>query len=244
MRGHEIVRVEHPVTRGKAFADLADADRRRVAAQRSVPPRQGLERGEQGKEFLSSTDPWFHPVNLATGPDGALYIVDFYRQWIEHPDFVPKESREKVDWRKGANHGRIWRIRRKDVPCPPVPRLGEADSAGLVKELGNANGWRRDTAQRLLVEKQDPQVVPLLKVALSRSQSPLARVHALWVLQSFQAVDDELLAIALSDTDPHVREQALCLCEGRLASPAIRRPAAGRLASVRSAALIESGFAL
>ena len=209
--------------RGNAFIcePLTNLVQRRLI--KPAGPTFLAERGEQGKEFLSSTDPWFHPVNLATGPDGALYILDFYRQWIEHPDFVPKESREKVEWRKGANYGRIWRIRRKDVPCPPVPRLGEADSAGLVKELGNSNGWRRDTAQRLLVEKQDPQAVPLLKVALSQSQSPLARVHALWVLQSFKAADDELLALALSDTDPHVREQALRLCEGRLANPAIRR---------------------
>jgi putative membrane-bound dehydrogenase-like protein len=121
-------------------------------------------RTEEGKEFLASTDPWFHPVNFATGPDGALYVVDFYRQFVEHPGYVPEEMRNKVDWRVGAEHGRIWRIRPKNwKPKGPRPNLNRAKSSELVKHLDDANAWWRITAQRLLVERQDKSVVPALE---------------------------------------------------------------------------------
>src|SRR5439155_8893643 len=68
-------------------------------------------RGEREMEFLASTDPWFHPVNFATGPDGGLYVVDFYRRFVEHPDFVHSKARDEMPWRTGAEHGRIWRVR-------------------------------------------------------------------------------------------------------------------------------------
>jgi putative membrane-bound dehydrogenase-like protein len=184
------------------------------------------ERGanERGKEFLASTDPWFHPVNMATGPDGALYVVDFYRQRILDPVYVPKELAGKIDWRKGADHGRIWRIRRKNADCPPVPHRSGGDSELLVQDLEHSNGWRRDTAQRLLVERQDPKVVPFLKKAFRHNKSSRARVHALWVLHSFQAVDEDLIVLGLADADPSLRVQALRMCEGRLAdSPALRK---------------------
>src|SRR5439155_4008005 len=115
------------------------------------------ERTEQGREFLASTDPWFHPVNLATGPDGALYFVDFYRQWVEHPEFVHNETVEKtIAWRTGADHGRIWRMRRKNSKLKkPKPTLRHAHPVELVNDLAVENGWWRDTAQRLLVERQD-----------------------------------------------------------------------------------------
>src|SRR5205814_9749412 len=88
---------------------------------------------EQGREFLASTDPWFHPVNFATGPDGALYIVDFYRQWVEHPGFVPENLREQIPWRTGAEHGRIWRIRSKNsIQKATFPLLSRASTAELV----------------------------------------------------------------------------------------------------------------
>src|SRR6185436_134993 len=118
---------------------------------------------EMDREFLASTDNWFHPVNLATGPDGALYVVDFYREFVEHPLYVADEKlRAEVPWRNGAEHGRIWRIRRTDISLPPGerrPQLSRAPSPELVKLLGHPVAWWRNTAQRLLVERQDQTVV-------------------------------------------------------------------------------------
>jgi putative membrane-bound dehydrogenase-like protein len=149
---------------------------RRVLVPRGVTFE--ARRGEEGKEFLASTDPWFHPVYFAAGPDGALYVVDFYRQFVEHPGYVPEEMRNKVDWRIGAGHGRIWRIRPKNwKPKGPRPNLSRAKSSELVKHLSDANAWWRVTAQRLLVERQDKTAVPALeKMARGSARGSRAEV--------------------------------------------------------------------
>lgn len=190
-------------------------------------------RAEQEQEFLASTDPWFHPVNLATGPDGALYVVDFYRQWVEHPQFVPEKLRQGIDFRRGHEHGRIWRIRRREAVLPPPPRLGNLSVVDLVAELGHVNGWRRDTAQRLLVERQDHQSVPLLKKVIRESPSVVAKVHALWTLHGLQALDENTVLDALADQHPAVREQSLKLAEDWIKRSVAVRQAALSLADDR-----------
>lgn len=180
-------------------------------------------RGDKDKEFLASTDPWFHPVNVATGPDGLLYIVDFYRRWVEHPQFVPEALRKQHDWREGSKHGRIWRIRPKNWKPGVQPPLSRATTADLVAGLDHANGWRRDTAQRLLVERQDRRAVFLLDGLVRKARSSQGRVHALWTLQGLNALTDEALAQSLKDAHPAVRQHALQLSEGRwLRSPLLR----------------------
>src|SRR5688572_27200592 len=116
------------------------------------------------REFLASSDPWFRPVNFYIGPDGALYIVDYYREMIEHPEWTASEHHhDSGDLYRGRNRGRIYRVVPKDdVTVAARPRLSAADSAGLVAALGQPNGWWRRTAQRLLVERRDTPVVPLL----------------------------------------------------------------------------------
>ena len=102
-------------------------------------------RVEQGREFLASSDPAFRPVNLANGPDGALYIVDMYRELVEHPQFVPEPVRGSVDFRRWHDRGRIWRIRPK-IGAPAAAATaqpGKADQRMLVALLGDRNGWWR-----------------------------------------------------------------------------------------------------
>src|SRR5207244_10045297 len=96
------------------------------AGFRSYPARQGV-------EFLATPDDWFRPVNLAHGPDGALYVVDMYRAVIEHPDFMPPELKNRPDLTLGKSKGRIWRIVPEHfLERPARPQLAPASTEQLV----------------------------------------------------------------------------------------------------------------
>jgi putative membrane-bound dehydrogenase-like protein len=187
-------------------------------------------RPEQGREFLASTDMWFRPTNFATGPDGNLYFTDMYRETIEQPESIPEEIKKHIDFWSGSDRGRIYRIspvhslRQRDLK----PRLGKASSAELVELLTSTSGWHRQTAHRLLVERQDRSVIPQLRDMAMTNAEPLARVNALWVLESLSALDDPLLLHALHDPYPGVREHALRMAEAVLGkSTAVTNAALG-----------------
>ncbi len=179
-------------------------------------------RVEQGREFLASSDPAFRPVNLANGPDGALYVVDMYRELVEHPQFVPEPARGSVNFRRWHDRGRIWRIRPKAATglMNRRPNLGKADNRTLVAMLGNRNAWWRMTAQRLLFERgwyerialnqQFLSSEPLLRAVLTTSPNPLARLHALWTLAGIHPnpVPPDIDRVIV-DPDPRLREHAI-----------------------------------
>ncbi|HTD88772.1 MAG TPA: PVC-type heme-binding CxxCH protein, partial [Candidatus Binatia bacterium] len=158
---------------------------------------------EQKSEFIASKDLWFRPVQFANAPDGCLYLADMYREVVEHPWSLPDAIKEQLDLNAGNDRGRIYRIvpekfqRRKFVP------LSKASTAELVNTLEHPNGWHRDTASRLLYERQDPAAVPLLEKLFMTSKNPLARLHA------FYALTNPPVANALADPDPRVRAQAV-----------------------------------
>jgi putative membrane-bound dehydrogenase-like protein len=185
-------------------------------------------RVEQGKEFLAARDSWFHPVFACTGPDGALYIADFYRRWVEHPQFVRGEWRDKVDWREGVAHGRIWRVQRRDRDRQAAPNLAKAGMAELVSQLTSANGWRRDTAQRLLVERSDRSATAALQ-KLAQGNNPRAAMHALWTLDGLGVLDAPTLLAALAHSAAEVRRQALLISATRWHEVPALRAAACRL---------------
>ncbi len=168
-------------------------------------------RVEQGREFLASSDPVFRPVNLANGPDGCLYVVDMYRELVEHPQFVPESARGAVDFRRWHDRGRIWRVRPRSAIKPAIDRtsLSQAHPAALVGLLGHPNGWWRMTAQRLLVERRDLNAVPLLATALEDRRNPLLRLHALWTLAGLGALDASRLDRVAHDPHAGLREHAL-----------------------------------
>src|SRR6185436_3301855 len=107
---------------------------------------------ETNREFLACADNWFRPTMLKTGPDGALYIADMYRQVLEHPEWIPAFIQPRLDIRAGADKGRIYRVYPVTATLRKCPRLDPLDAAGLAAALDSPNGWQRDTAQRLLVE--------------------------------------------------------------------------------------------
>ena len=178
-------------------------------------------------EFLASTDQWFRPCNFANAPDGTLYMIDIYRQFIETPESIPEEIKKTMDFWAGDKQGRIYRI----VPNHPLrkrdlkPNLGAATAEQLARDLENTNGWYRETAQRLLIERQDKTAVPALEALARNSAMPQARVRALWTLESFSALKPELVISALKDPDARVREQALRLAEEFASTAAVTRAA-------------------
>ena len=181
-------------------------------------------RGRPGVEFLASTDPFFRPVNLTVGPDGALYVLDMHRGVIEHPEWIPDPMEAELNLYEGDDRGRIYRV----VPAGGPPAW-HADFRGfdrsrpgeLLDALSSPNRWRRLTAQRLLVEEfaDDPPetVVRGLRERLADGR-PLGRLHALWTLSGIGALDRESLRVAFADPEPELRRNAVLVFEEALAS--------------------------
>lgn len=168
----------------------------------------------KGTEFLTSTDERFRPVNAYDGPDGALYLVDMYRGIIQHTSFLTHYLIANIEARKletPFNQGRIWRIV-PDTKERPQPVKVAKD----VKLLAHANGWVRDTAQRLIVESNDASAIPALKEML-QSENALARLHALWTLDGLAAITPDLLRSVLTDKDAQVRAAAVRIASRDLA---------------------------
>jgi mono/diheme cytochrome c family protein len=168
-------------------------------------------------EFWTSTDERFRPANAYTGPDGALYVADMYRGVIQHKGFLTHYLIANIKDRNlepPFNCGRIWRIV-PDGAKPAAVKL-PAETAKLVEFLGNANGWARDTAQRLLVERKDTTVVPALAKLVQSGPTPIAKVHALWVLEGMGALTPDVIRAGLADKDAKVRAT-----EVRLADPTL-----------------------
>ena len=168
-----------------------------------------------GSEFIRSLDPLFRPADVTTGPDGTIYIADMYRGMIEGAEWAKQGTylREKISQYqldKVVGHGRVWRLTYDGIARDRTrPRMLEETPAQLVTHLAHPNGWWRDTAQQLLVIKQDRSVVPALQSLVRTSTNLLARFHALWTLEGLGALDAALTRELLRDAEPRMRIQAL-----------------------------------
>ncbi|HRX79843.1 MAG TPA: hypothetical protein P5307_12320, partial [Pirellulaceae bacterium] len=178
----------------------------------------------EGVEFLASPDEWFRPVNLAHGPDGALYVVDMYRAVIEHPQFMPDELKQRPDLALGTDRGRIYRITAQAKPDQfRWPQLGDVPSNSLPTLLEHPNSWQRETAARLLYERQDKSAVEGLSRLITSGNIPAARVHALWALDGLGSLSAEQIQAALHDEEPAVRAQGVVLAAAHMnESPSLR----------------------
>jgi len=152
------------------------------------------------REFLASTDERFRPVDVDVGPDGALYITDMYRGIIQDQIFLSDELRSQALARgldKPVGMGRIWRI--SAIDGPETSRLGSfpASSSKLLNYLKSVNGWERDTAQRLLIDKKSRFVDSGLR-KLVRQDNEYAALHAIWTLEGRGKLKPEIVRQALA----------------------------------------------
>lgn len=173
-------------------------------------------RHRETREFLASRDSWSRPVNMYIGPDGALYVLDYYRRIIEHPEWMSDEAVEEGGLYDGYDMGRIYRITPEGTGKPEWTKglnLGSEPPTEWVQHLASNNIWWRQNAQRLLVERKDMSVVSFLEEMVKTHTSPEARLHALWTLQGMEALSSDLIISALGDAEAGVRENAIKLAE-------------------------------
>ncbi|MEC3878535.1 PVC-type heme-binding CxxCH protein [Parapedobacter sp. 10938] len=189
--------------------------------QRQVVSEDGAsfrsEIAEHGKEFLASTDEWFRPVFAQHGPDGSLYIADMHRKVIDHPSYVPKEMRDKLDFESGKTDGRIYRVVREDFKRGSQDTIGRVASGStvsqVVRALSSREEWRQATAFRLLLERKPAAAVPLLKEIALNDDYPASRSRAFWLLRIMDALDSETWEHLFKDKDAAVCEQAVQLTQ-------------------------------
>lgn len=184
--------------------------------RKTVQPRGAsfvATRADENTEFLTSTDNWFRPVNFVNAPDGTLFMLDMYRETIEHPASIPEDIKSHLDLESGSERGRIYRMVPPNWSPRPIVKLGNATVPKLVAQLEHPNAWNRETAQRLLWERQDKSAVEPLVELFHNSSSPLGKLHALCTLDGLDALTADILVAALADKDAGVREHAVRLSE-------------------------------
>ncbi|WP_282165551.1 DUF7133 domain-containing protein [Cellulophaga baltica] len=225
-RGHKLP----PSTYGDLFIPEPVGRLIRRAKVRVENGKKVLYNAYDEAEFMASTDLNFRPTQAKTGPDGALYVVDMYRGIIQESNWTRKGSvirpvieRKGLD--KNIGKGRIYRIVHEDITPDKKPKLLGKKASELVEYLGHPNGWYRNTAQKLIILKDDQTVIPELKeIALDNSSIwtslfdtdkdlGIARVHALWTLEGLGVVDKGIIKAKFTDEDPRVRLTAIRLSE-------------------------------
>lgn len=200
--------------------------------------------------FMTSTDYWFRPIHSRVGPDGAMYVVDFYNQIAGHNDTRgPKvgHGARNAAVRPDRDHHftRVYRVQHNEAVKLPPYKLDAKDPAGLVTMLSHPNGWVRATANRLLNEAQPAAAVPALTAAMKTSASKYGRIQALHALNNLGQLDDKLMVAGLTDKDPAVRKNAARLSGERTAvSPEVQRSIEAMLHETDGRARINAVMAL
>lgn len=221
-----------PEYRGNAFVGDAGGNlvHRKILHANGVPFEASRPEDELNREFMASRDTWFRPVQFANGPDGCLYVIDMYREVIEHPWSLPPNLKRLIDLDSGRERGRIWRIVTTDFKRPAKRDFSKATTDQLVEALKSANGWTRDTASRLLCERFEKSAAPLIdqKIIHGPDIADASRAQGLWLLETLGELQAKhitaCLAGARSSNSNHdgLVENALQLIEKM---PADEQPA-------------------
>jgi mono/diheme cytochrome c family protein len=216
-RGHRLP----PDLYGKYFYGEPVA---RIVREINIEKKEGLSilhnvYQEQQSEFIRSTDPLFRPVDMATAPDGTMYIVDMYHGIIQEGEWTPEGSYIRVKIQqyqldKVVGLGRVWRLTHKDHKRDETrPRMYEESSSDLVAHLSHPNGWWRDMAQQVLVQRQDKTVKPALMSLIRDSEKIEPKFHALWVMEGTGTLDATLVKDLMKDPNPRMRIMAMWVSE-------------------------------
>ncbi len=182
------------------------------------------------KNFCTSDDLWFRPVNFVNAPDGCLHVCDMYREVIEHPWSIPDDIHTAVDLLRGRDRGRIWRLVPRTVVPPSggsekapaeagttkriTPKLSAASTSDLVSLLDHPNAWHRETAQRLLFEHQDNAAVEPLRELVKSGKTAQGKQSALWSLSIFTKLTSKEFTELLRGPD-----RPLVAVAGRILEP-------------------------
>ena len=166
---------------------------------------------EQQSEFLRSSDPWSRPVRVENGPDGCLWVVDMYRQVIEHPEWIPLSWQAQLDLRAGADRGRIYRLVPDELDRPRLPTLAENDGQELVESLSSPIGPLRDLAQQQLIWRGAKDSIDGLRKLLRESPFPETRAQALATLVGLSEAGPADWEVAFQDADPRMLRLAVNL---------------------------------
>jgi hypothetical protein len=188
----------------------------RIVREISIEEKEGLMtlhnvfQSEQS-EFIRSTDPLFRPVDMATAPDGTMYICDMYHGIIQEGEWTPEGSYIRVKIQqyqldKVVGLGRVWRLSHKDFKRDKTqPRMYDQSSSELVAHLSHENGWWRDMAQQVLVQRQDKSIAPALMDLVHNSPRLEPRFHALWAMEGTGTLDASLVKELMKDPNPRMR---------------------------------------
>ena len=182
------------------------------AGENGVTARRAYPSGE----FLTSTDERFRPVYLSSAPDGALYVVDMYRGIIQHRGYITEYLRDQIvarELEQPIGLGRIYRVVHETTRLGEPPRLSGASAQELVAALSHPNGWWRDTAQRLLIERAEKVAAPALETLAATAPAARTRLHALWTLEGLDLLTGDIVTRALGDSSADVRRSGVRLAE-------------------------------
>lgn len=166
----------------------------------------------QKRDFLTSTDERFRPVNIYNAPDGSLYLLDMYHGIIQHKTYMTTYLREQTLSRglegPGYGHGRIYRIRSANKPLATVADLSKASETQLIKNLDSPIGAVRDLVQKELIDRRaDPK--PIIAALATGAAKDLTHIHLIWTLEGLGALKAEHLVGALASKNEELVSSAL-----------------------------------
>ena len=207
-----------PRLQGKALVTEPTA---KLIGIMDIQPDGGGYKASDGGNLLASTDEWMSPIFADVGPDGAIWVIDFYSFIIQHNPTPSLQSAgvQATTGRGGAyktendlrdqSHGRIYRVVWKDGPKSSIKSLAKAKSPELVAALDSGNQFWSLTAQRLIVDNKMTDAAPALKKRVRSGTGGKGAIHALWSLEGIGALDKDTHQAALLDKDPALRRNAI-----------------------------------